>query len=90
MAGADGVKILAPVRNDDNPRYLYHALRSANIPNLGYSRHFKLVKELNFMVPNRRHQDEIVKHLEAIVNQRFEAEEQLGMLDELVKSRFVS
>ncbi|MDO4838235.1 MAG: restriction endonuclease subunit S, partial [Clostridia bacterium] len=46
--GADGVKILRPVRKDDNPKYLYYALQAAKIPNLGYSRHFKVVKELRF------------------------------------------
>lgn len=89
VAGADGVKILVPIRENDNLRYLYHALRSTAIPSLGYSRHFKLVKELNFVVPDRKRQDEIVEFLDAVEVQRSAANEQLGLFDELVKSRFV-
>lgn len=88
-AGADGVKILKCVRGEDNPRYFYHALRAADIPSLGYSRHFKLVKELQFVVPERRRQNEIIDNLDAVEMQQAMVEEQLKMLDELVKSRFV-
>ena len=88
-AGADGVKILVPTRENDNLRYLYHALRSANIPSLGYSRHFKLVKELSFVVPEREQQDKVVELLDAVEYQIAAAEDQLDKLDELVKSRFV-
>lgn len=89
VAGADGVKILVAVRDGDNPRYLYHALRSADIPSLGYSRHFKLVKELTFVMPDRNQQDEVVRLLDGILERRSFAEKQLDTLDELVKSRFV-
>lgn len=88
VAGADGVKILVPNRDNDNPRYLYHALRSSDIPSLGYSRHFKLVKELSFVVPGREQQDEVVELLDAVEYQIAAAEERLERLNELVKSRF--
>ena len=88
-AGADGVKILKSVRGEDNLRYFYHALRAADIPSLGYSRHFKLVKELWFVVPERQRQDEIIQNLDAVETQQAIAEEQLKMFDELVKSRFI-
>ena len=88
-AGADGVKILKPVRDRDNPRYLYHALRAADVPSLGYSRHFKLVKELRFNMPERSCQDKVVADLDAVERERAIVEEQLSLLNELVKSRFV-
>lgn len=43
--GADGVKVLQ-VRDGFDARYVYHFLRSAHVPNAGYSRHFKFLKEL--------------------------------------------
>ena len=89
VAGADGVKILKPVRSNDNPRYLYHALRAADIPSLGYSRHFKLVKELSFHVAERAEQDRIVEHLDSIEHQLILADNQIEKYDKLIKSRFV-
>ena len=89
VAGADGVKILKPVRSNDNPRYLYHALRAADIPSLGYSRHFKLVKELSFHVAERAEQDRIVEHLDSIEHQLILADNQIETYDKLIKSRFV-
>lgn len=47
FAGADGVKILKP-RLSDNARFWWHELKSTPIENLGYSRHFKLLKAATF------------------------------------------
>lgn len=87
--GADGVKILRPVNENDNVKYLYYALKAARIPDLGYSRHFKVVKELNFKVYSRCAQDEIVYILESLDKLIELKERQLSLMDELVKSRFV-
>lgn len=46
--GADGVKLLQPSAELD-VRYAFHFLRSIHLPNAGYSRHYKFLKEV--MIP---------------------------------------
>lgn len=48
--GADGTKILQPKSGVD-PRYLFHALHQIHIPEAGYSRHFKYLKEGKIPLP---------------------------------------
>lgn len=87
--GADGVKILRPTNAQDSTKYLYYALQAARIPNLGYSRHFKALKELEIRVYSREEQDEIVRVLDKIdhlIEQRYK---EISCLNQLVKSRFV-
>ena len=87
--GADGVKILRPTNVKDNPKYLYYALQAAKIPNLGYSRHFKVVKELEIRMYSRDEQDEIVRVLEKIDYLIEQRHAETTYLDQLVKSRFI-
>ena len=87
--GADGVKILRPTNVNDNPKYLYYALQSAKIPNLGYSRHFKVVKELEIRMYSRDEQDEIVRVLEKIDYLIEQRHVETTYIDQLVKSRFI-
>ena len=87
--GADGVKILRPVNSKDNPKYLYYALQAARIPDLGYSRHFKVVKELEIRVYSTEEQDEIVRILEKIDHLIEQRHAEIDFLDQLVKSRFI-
>ena len=87
--GADGVKILRPTNVKDNPKYLYYALQAAKIPNLGYSRHFKVVKELEIRMYSRDKQDEIVRVLEKIDYLIDQRHAETTYLDQLVKSRFI-
>lgn len=49
--GADGVKLLKTKRQDLNYLFLLYELRVANIPNTGYNRHFKLLKDLTLSIP---------------------------------------
>ena len=87
--GADGVKILRPANEEDNPKYLYYALQAVKIPNLGYSRHFKVVKELEMRIYSREDQDTIVSKIERIDCLIEKRQNELIYLDELVKSRFI-
>lgn len=57
--GADGVKVLRPSEGFD-PEFLAFYLQAAPIGSLGYSRHFKLVKELKFWKPPLDEQRRIV------------------------------
>ena len=86
--GADGVKLLKSKIANPNYKYLYYVLSSANIPNTGYNRHFKWLKEVNIPLPNVDEQQKIVDTLDKIGELITLRKEQLTKLDQLVKSRF--
>ena len=87
--GADGVKVLKSKLPDANYKYLYYALRNAKIPNTGYNRHFKWVKELQFKYPGVDEQAYIVETLDKVEKIILTRQEELQTLDELIKARFV-
>ena len=87
--GADGVKILKIKLNNVLPKYLFYYLKNVNIPDTGYNRHFKWLKELNFEIPNLKIQNNIVNILDRITTIISLRQRQLKKLDELVKSRFI-
>lgn len=87
--GADGVKVLVPIDRTMNCKYLYYQLLSAKIPDTGYNRHFKWVKELEFQLPSRNEQDDVVKRLDKLCVVISARQQQLAKLDELAKARFV-
>lgn len=86
--GADGVKILKPLLSD-NVLFWYYALCAANIENLGYSRHFKLLKEKSFLNPSHEDQASITQILETVDEQISLSNSLLSTLDDLVKSQFI-
>lgn len=87
--GADGVKLLK-VKNDYlNCRYLYYVLLNAKIPDTGYNRHFKWLKEIDIPIYDAKIQNIIVKMLDKIADLIVKRKKQLEKLDELVKSRFI-
>lgn len=87
--GADGVKLLKTKIANPNYKYLYYVLSNANIPNTGYNRHFKWLKEVNIPLPNVDEQQKIVDTLDKIGELITLRKEQLAKLDQLVKSRFI-
>ena len=87
--GADGVKLLKAKDTDANYKYLYYALSHARIPNTGYNRHFKWLKEVDIRLPNKNEQQCIVKILDKLSDLISLRKQQLAKLDELVKARFV-
>jgi type I restriction enzyme S subunit len=86
--GADGVKVLRSKSNDTNYKYLYYALQAVRIPDTGYNRHFKWLKEAEIKLPERSAQEKIAKILDAINGVIEIRQEQLHVLEELVKLRF--
>lgn len=60
----DGVKIIVPKTDLILPKYLFYALKAANIPDLGYSRHFAEVKKLSIVVPSIKKQSKIINKLD--------------------------
>ena len=87
--GADGVKILKPKINDCNYKYLYYVLCNIKIPNTGYNRHFKWIKEVNIDLPELNIQNKVVNTLDRINYLVLFRKQQLSKLDQLVKSRFI-
>jgi len=50
--GADGTQILYSLNDSVSQYYLYLAVSTLQIPNPGYSRHFKYLKELPIVIPS--------------------------------------
>ena len=63
VKGADGIQILSPI-DDFLPSFYYYALRSIKLKSLGYSRHFKLLKEKVIPLPPLEVQEQIVAEIE--------------------------
>ena len=87
--GADGVKVLKCRLPNANYKYLYYALRYAKIPNTGYNRHFKWLKDIKIAYPDDKKQVTIVEILDEVSTIIEIQKHQLEKLDELVKSRFI-
>lgn len=49
--GADGVKVLKTKTDDINMKFLLALLKLAPIPNMGYNRHFRWLKEFEIIIP---------------------------------------
>lgn len=87
VIGADGVKILLP-KDALNTKFLKYYLYWYNIPNLGYSRHYKLLKELYIPVPTLSIQEVIVAELDKLNEILAKKREQLKELDRLGQAIF--
>lgn len=93
--GADGAKALWVNRNVAIPRYVFYYLRSVQIKEAGYSRHFKFLKQIDIPIPITNDGPDFVRqsqiaHLlgkvEGLVALR---KQQLQQLDDLIRSVFV-
>ena len=87
VLGADGVKILQPIENI-NAKFLKYYLQYCKIPSLGYSRHYKLLKELQVPVPPLSVQEQIVSELDLLSGIIEKKREQLKEFDALAQSIF--
>ena len=84
--GADGVKLLRAKIPNPNYKYLYYVLSNVNIPNTGYNRHFKWLKEVDIPLPNADEQQKIVDRLDKVSELIALQKEQLAKLETLKKS----
>lgn len=85
--GADGTKVLRP-RNGDDPKFLYYALQTAHIPDAGYSRHFKYLKEASIPLPPLAEQKRIAAILDQADALRSLRERAIGRLNMLGQAIF--
>ncbi|MFV5383427.1 restriction endonuclease subunit S [Acinetobacter towneri] len=86
--GADGVKVLKP-KDECDTKYLYHYLRYAKIPDAGYSRHFKFLKELEIPLPPLAEQRRIASILDQADAVRQKRQQALEKLDQLLQATFI-
>lgn len=87
VIGADGVKILSPVK-EIVPKYFFYFLKWVKVPSLGYSRHYKALKEKTVPVPSITEQQRIVEELDLLSGIIEKKKAQAGTLDNLARSFF--
>ena len=64
VVGADGTQILMTIEKIET-KFFYYALKSIKLENLGYARHFKLLKKKEIGFPNIAEQRRIVSYLDS-------------------------
>ena len=87
VVGADGVKVIIPIKSIDS-KFLLYFLQWYNIPNLGYSRHYKLLKDIIVPIPHGTTQKTIVSELDKLNELIRIKKEQLKDYDTLAQSIF--
>ena len=81
--GAQGTQILYP--NDDilDARFFYYVLLGLKVPNKGYNRHYKYLREFSIPCPSLPEQQQIANILQAIDEKTAALEKEVEHLDEL-------
>lgn len=93
IVGADGVQLLSSL--NENIQFLYYLLSDYEIPNTGYNRHFKYLKDFDYHIPSLTEQTRIANilsdmdaELEALEAQLAKARQiKQGMMQELLTGR---
>ncbi|MFC6644576.1 restriction endonuclease subunit S [Granulicella cerasi] len=86
--GADGVKVLRPKIEADT-KFLFHCLRALQIPEAGYSRHYKFLKRMPVVLPPLAEQRRIAEILDQAEALRAKRRQALAKLDTLTPSLFL-
>jgi type I restriction enzyme S subunit len=93
VLGADGVKVLLP-RNFLSPKFLYYYLQACPEADLGYARHYRLLRQLEVTYPALPEQQRIVcildEAFEAIATAKANAEKNLQNARALFESHLQS
>ncbi len=76
--GADGVKVLKP-KGDIDIKYIYYLMLNLELPNKGYSRHYKFLREAKFQIPPLAEQERIVNMIESLFDK---VDKAAGLVDE--------
>ena len=87
IIGADGVKIFL-VKDDINSKFFYYYIKWIDVESLGYSRHYKVLKENDIPVPGMAEQEAIVAELDEINEAIAALQQQVADLDTLAKATF--
>lgn len=89
LLGADGVKIIKCISKNYYLKYIYYYLLSIQIPNNGYNRHFKWLKEIKIPRIPLAKQLKIIDILDRATELIALRKQQIQKLDLLVKSQFI-
>ncbi|WKZ59223.1 MAG: restriction endonuclease subunit S [Cyclobacteriaceae bacterium] len=87
VLGADGVKVLETV-DELHPKYLYYFLQTIKLPDAGYNRHFKYLKETKIPLPPLPIQKKIAAILDKADSLRQKDKQLLEHYDKLAQSIF--
>jgi type I restriction enzyme S subunit len=86
--GADGVKVLQPCNSLDS-KFLYYFLKTIKLPDVGYSRHYKFLKDLQIPLPPLTVQKRIAEILDSADALKRKDQELLKKYDELAQAIFI-
>jgi len=86
--GADGVKILEPTDQIDTA-FLYYYLSTQKLPDVGYSRHFKFLKEIEIPLFPLSAQKKAIAILDKADTLRKKDQQLLQYYDDLAQSLFI-
>lgn len=86
--GADGIKVLEPKPNL-NTKFLFHFLQTVHLPDVGYSRHYKFLKESRIPLPPLPIQEKIAAILDKADELRLKDQELQDKYDELAQAIFI-
>lgn len=84
VPGADGTKVLK-AHDYLSSRYAFYQLKALDIPDKGYSRHFKFLKELRFAIPPLAEQKVIAEKLDSLLAQVESSKARLERIPEIIK-----
>lgn len=84
VPGADGTKLLVP-NEFLMPKFFYYQLKSIDIKDRGYGRHFKILQESNFKVAPLAEQQEIVRQLDVMFAQVEQIKARLDAIPAILK-----
>jgi type I restriction enzyme S subunit len=82
--GADGTKILRAKKGIE-PKYLFYYLKSIELPNRGYSRHYRYLRENKILLAPAPEQKRIVAKIESLFDRINKAKAQLTKIPPLLK-----
>lgn len=89
IMGADGTKVLQPVDNRCETKYLYYFFLSIDVPNTGYNRHYKYLKDLKIPLPPIEIQKKIASILDAAEAYKQKTKALIEKYDALSQSLFL-
>ncbi len=86
--GADGVKVLKVKENIADFKYLYYAMLNVDIPDTGYNRHFKWLKESRLLICSAEEQIRVVSVFDKITDLIDKHHAMKTALENMVMSKF--